>query len=475
MADPLAHYFQDVPGWFDWPDLYVSLLERATDGGHIVEVGGWKGKSASFMGVELAAAAAAGKNIRFDVVDTWQGSPTEPEHQGDPDVQNGRLYDVFLANTAPVRQYVRPIRLTSVEAASTYEDASLDAVFIDGDHTTDAVIADCQAWWPKVRPGGTLAGHDRNWASVSKGVRAFEQFAGVRVRPVSASCWEFRKPLQVTDWTVPEDERAILIAICSNERSIYRQTSKSLLECLAGPHAGRAVAAHGFQDYDVAWVDKYPSVAAMRDYALMQATLMGASHVLFLDADMTWPKDLLDKMLRHHSVGMVSGVYHLKQWPYWPVLLDRPFINGKPRTNKAGEPLPPTYATEYHYAPQVLEETALQPVDLIGMGCALVPMRVTRAFARPWFEYMPDNHGLPSVTEDVAFCARSRAVGCPIYVDPTVKCGHIGQQVITEPWFKRAVVEMDMLEQLKAEGKLEGRGGMDVLYDGSAEQSGSAA
>lgn len=458
MADALAHFFQDVPGWFDWPDVYGSLVEALPSGAHIVEVGAWKGQSAAYMGVEIAN---SGKAIRFDVVDTFAGSYDEPGHAQDPDVQNGRLYEVFLANIAPVAKHIHAVRMSSTEAAALYPDASLDAVFLDGAHDLESVLADLQAWYPKVKPGGFLLGHDRDWGSVARAVKAFEAFSGVRVKPVSQRSYQFHKPIAVTDWAVPEDERAVLIAIASNERSIYRQTAKSLLGCLAGAHAEKAIKAHGFQDYAVQWVDQYPSVAAMRDYALMQATVMGASHVLFLDADMTWPEDLLDKMLRHHAVGMVSGVYHLKQWPYWPVLLDRPFIHAE------------KHVTEYHYAPQVLDGEGLQRVDLIGMGCALIPMKVTRAFQRPWFEYVLDNVGLPAITEDVAFCTRARAVGCPIWVDPSIECGHIGQQVITRPWFRRAEIEMQLLKQKREAG--EDLRTFDQLFDAQAGQSGSAA
>jgi hypothetical protein len=469
MADTREHYFHTVPGWFDWPDLYAALVASAPASGcHVVEVGAWKGRSAAFMGVEIAN---SGKAIRYDVVDTWQGTPTEALHQDDPDVQNGRLYDVFLSNIAPVRPYVHPLRMTSVEAAATYPDGSLDVVFLDADHGTDAVIADCQAWWPKLRPGGILAGHDRSWDTVKTAVHAFGQFAGVRVRPVSRECWQFTKPAQVTDWSVPEDRRAVLIAVCSNERSIYRQTAKSLLECLSGPHVADTVARHGFQDYDITWIDQYPSVAAMRDFALMQAQVRGASHVLFLDADMTWPTNVLDLMLRHHSRGIVSGVYYLKAWPYWPVVLERPFINNTVRTQIdkiTGErsELPPTYAVEYHYTVGVDEKgQLLQPEGaLIGMGCALVPVAITEAWQRPWFEYMPDNTGLPAVTEDVAFCARARAVGCPIWVDTDVQCGHIGQQEIKSAWYQRAMLERQMLKDVK-----------DAEAEASAQAEGSAA
>jgi GT2 family glycosyltransferase len=190
---------------------------------------------------------------------------------------------------------------------------------------------------------------------------------------------------------------------------------------------------------------------------------------------MTWPKNVLDLMLRHHSAGMVSGVYHLKSWPYWPVVLERPFINNETRKRKKDDgtedELPPSYAVEYHYTEGVSDVDApVQGVDLIGMGCALVPMALTRAFQRPWFEYMPDNMGLPAVTEDVAFCARARAVGCPILVDPAIQCGHIGQQEIKGAWYKRAMVEREMLETLKKSGQ--DVKGFDALFGNGA---GSAA
>lgn len=39
-------------------------------------------------------------------------------------------------------------------------DESLDAVFIDGDHSYDAVLADLNFWWKKVKPGGQMLGDD---------------------------------------------------------------------------------------------------------------------------------------------------------------------------------------------------------------------------------------------------------------------------------------------------------------------------
>jgi len=48
----------------------------------------------------------------------------------------------------------------SVEVARTVPDESLDWVYIDADHRYEGVRADLEAWFPKVRKGGVVSGHD---------------------------------------------------------------------------------------------------------------------------------------------------------------------------------------------------------------------------------------------------------------------------------------------------------------------------
>jgi len=52
------------------------------------------------------------------------------------------------------------IRKTSLEGADDFENASLDFVYIDAQHHYEAVVEDLAAWFPKVRAGGLIAGHD---------------------------------------------------------------------------------------------------------------------------------------------------------------------------------------------------------------------------------------------------------------------------------------------------------------------------
>jgi hypothetical protein len=55
---------------------------------------------------------------------------------------------------------VKLIKGFSVEVAAEFPDEFFDFVYIDADHTYAAVRADILAWWPKVRSGGVLGGHD---------------------------------------------------------------------------------------------------------------------------------------------------------------------------------------------------------------------------------------------------------------------------------------------------------------------------
>lgn len=62
------------------------------------------------------------------------------------------------------------IRKTSIEAASLFEDQSIDLVYIDGDHQEESVIKDINCWKPKIKKNGILAGHDFNFTSVQNAI-----------------------------------------------------------------------------------------------------------------------------------------------------------------------------------------------------------------------------------------------------------------------------------------------------------------
>jgi hypothetical protein len=160
----MDHFYSNIGGWFNFSDVYQNMVEKASDGFHFVEIGAWLGKSTSFMVVEIIN---SGKKIKFDVVDTWEGSS---EHRDNENVKSGKLYDLFLENMKDVKDYFTPIRLPSLEASKLYEDKSLDFVFIDAAHEYKFVKSDIESWLPKVKPGGYIGGDDYSFRDVKKAV-----------------------------------------------------------------------------------------------------------------------------------------------------------------------------------------------------------------------------------------------------------------------------------------------------------------
>ncbi len=55
---------------------------------------------------------------------------------------------------------IRPLCGWSTEVVDLVPDATLDWIYIDGDHRMEGCLADLKAWYPKIKPGGIIGGHD---------------------------------------------------------------------------------------------------------------------------------------------------------------------------------------------------------------------------------------------------------------------------------------------------------------------------
>jgi cephalosporin hydroxylase len=190
------HFYVDIgEDWFSYPNLYSEMVSRV-DSGVFVEVGSWKGRSASFMGVEIINSKKA---ISLFCVDTWLGSS---EHQNMDCVRNNTLYEEFLSNISPINDVITPLRMPSLEASRLFDDESIEFIFLDASHDYDDVLADIKAWYPKVKSGGVIAGHDyypngEHWQGVMKAVKEWSE-ADHHLVTVQECCWIVNKPLSKT-------------------------------------------------------------------------------------------------------------------------------------------------------------------------------------------------------------------------------------------------------------------------------------
>lgn len=123
-----------------------------------------------------------------------------------------------------------------------------------------------------------------------------------------------------------------------------------------------------------------------------------ATHILWLDSDMRFPKDTLIRLLSHGK-DIVAANYPTRVHPILPTTQD---VNGDP----------------------AFEIDALHEVKTCGMGVMLTAMSVFRAIGKPYFA-VGYNRGIDDYSgEDTFFCERARKSDIPVYID-----GPLSEQV----------------------------------------------
>ena len=171
---------------FDYSGHYSSMALNVPDSAHIVEVGSWLGKSAIYLATELNG---YGKRAKIDCIDTWDGGecPVLRSHVS----KLGDVLKIFKQNVceAGVSHMIRPVVSSSIDASKRYDDNTLDFVSIDANHDYKQVMSDLRAWYPKVKIGGMISGHDfamqseTSRSGVIKAVLEFFQNKNLEIQP----------------------------------------------------------------------------------------------------------------------------------------------------------------------------------------------------------------------------------------------------------------------------------------------------
>ena len=162
----MEHFYQNIDGWFDFSHLYEMFVHKMQNGSTIAEIGVWKGKSISYLGVLVKN---SNKDIKIYAVDTWGKLETEKYHS-DGCFLDDNLYKEFIKNIEPLSDVVIPCRGTSLEICQTFPNNYFDIVFIDACHDYECAYSDIINWLPKVKTNGIIAGHDIGFPGVSKAI-----------------------------------------------------------------------------------------------------------------------------------------------------------------------------------------------------------------------------------------------------------------------------------------------------------------
>ena len=97
---------------------------------------------------------------KFYLVDLWKHQENYFDHANVNDAAQQKCLVATLANTNRWKEKVVLLKGYSTEMAQQIEDQSLDWVYIDARHDYKGCLEDIEAYWPKVKSGGIMSGHD---------------------------------------------------------------------------------------------------------------------------------------------------------------------------------------------------------------------------------------------------------------------------------------------------------------------------
>lgn len=174
-------------------------------------------------------------------------------------------------------------------------------------------------------------------------------------------------------------------------------------------------------------------LASMRQQLVEQALQHNASHLLFIDSDQTFPRDLVHRLLAHEKQVVGCNVA-TKCLPANPTARLRDGLHGTP-----------LYTT--------FESTGLVEVWRLGTGIMMLDLNLFKREGMkqgPWFDQRWDEELQHYVGEDWGFCERLEASGVKIWVDQDLskEIGHLGMLE-----YHHGFVEVPRAEEARTEIK----------------------
>jgi predicted O-methyltransferase YrrM len=155
VAEAVTKAFK-IPGLYGRAEgAFLYKLGRIKS--DIVEIGCWKGRTTAIL-----VQAASAYHAKLTSIDPF----IQPGARFSPASADGWRKNLEEIGLTPPTL----LEMTSVEAFAQFpENTDLGLVFIDGNHSCEAVTTDIELWSPKIKPGGILAFHDM-WYPGATGV-----------------------------------------------------------------------------------------------------------------------------------------------------------------------------------------------------------------------------------------------------------------------------------------------------------------
>ena len=203
----------------------------------------------------------------------------------------------------------------------------------------------------------------------------------------------------------PVKDREIRLAVCVPCKDMMHSTFSHNLHSLLNYNWQKGIDTKVF--YNMGTL-----VCNQREALVDAARSWAATHILWLDSDMSFPFYTAYKLL-DHAQPIVGANYVTRALPYKTVAYKT--LGGD--------------WTDYltHTKDQPLTKELIE-VEGMGMGCMLTDITVFDSQPAPWFEIKWQADSKDYLGEDINFCTRAKAGGYKIWVDDILsrQISHLG-------------------------------------------------
>jgi hypothetical protein len=169
-----------------------AIIKRLPKSDRIVgaEVGVYKGALSNMLLSRVP-------KLHLYMIDRWQSYSKEEIGANGESNMSLRKQETFnkaaeLATEIANKYIDRAVIISSdsQKASKIFHEKTLDFVFIDADHSYDAVYQDIYSWLWKIKPGGWMCGHDFHRETVYRAV--YEWFPSINVEEDEDNTWFVR-------------------------------------------------------------------------------------------------------------------------------------------------------------------------------------------------------------------------------------------------------------------------------------------
>jgi predicted O-methyltransferase YrrM len=151
-----------IQGWMNDRELiylYSTVLKqsRMREPLKVLEIGSWKGRSTHAL---ISALATLSSYSILYCVDDW----SKADHKETDEIRL-QAQTEFCNNITALSQSLKYENINTRNCSSHYaamllSDVKFDVIFLDADHSYEAVKQDLKLWWPLLNVGGVFLGHD---------------------------------------------------------------------------------------------------------------------------------------------------------------------------------------------------------------------------------------------------------------------------------------------------------------------------